>query len=82
MIKHRYSIMSTDQCLNLNVFADARMKAYDVMAYLQSAEQVDFIKAKSRVSTLKDPHCQDLSYEQRSQQRTLPNLLSPHCRLS
>ena len=43
-----------DQCVNLHVFADASMKAYSAVAYLQRAEQVDFLMAKFRVSPLKD----------------------------
>ena len=50
----RYSVMSTNQCMCLHVFADASMKAYGAVAYLQSAKQVDFVLAKSRVSPLKD----------------------------
>ena len=50
----RYSVMSTNQCMYLHVFADASLKAYGAVAYLQSAKQVDFVLAKSRVSPLKD----------------------------
>ena len=39
--------------MNLHVFADASMKTYGAVACLQSAEKVDFITGKSRVSPLK-----------------------------
>lgn len=54
VMTRRYSVMSTNQCVYLHVFADASMKAYGAVAYLQGAEQVDFVMAKSRVSPLKD----------------------------
>ena len=54
VMTRRYSVMSMDQCVYLHVFADASMKAYGAVAYLQNAERVDFIMAKSRVSPLKD----------------------------
>jgi len=54
LITRRYSVMSTNQCVYLHVFADASMKAYGAVAYLQSSNLVDFVLAKSRVSPLKD----------------------------
>ena len=54
VMTHRYSVMSNNQCVYLHVFGDASMKAYDVVAYLLSAEQDDFMMAKSHVSLLKD----------------------------
>ena len=54
VMKRRYSVKSMDQCVNLHVFADASMKAYGAVVYLQSAEQADFIMAKSSVPPLKD----------------------------
>lgn len=36
-----------DHCVNLHVIADAIMKAYGAMSYLNIAEQIDFIMAKS-----------------------------------
>ena len=54
MMTRRYSVMSTKQCIYLHVFADASTKAYGAVAYLQSANQVDFVLAKSCVSPLKD----------------------------
>ena len=54
LMTRRYSVMSTNQCIYLHVFADASTKAYGAVAYLQSANQVDFVLAKSRVSPLKD----------------------------
>ena len=47
-------IMCTKQSVYLHVFADASMKTYGAIAYLQSAEKVDLVMAKSRVSPLKD----------------------------
>jgi len=46
--------MSTNQSVYLHVFADASMRAYGAMAYLQSLNLVDFVLAKSCVSPLKD----------------------------
>ena len=54
LMTRRYSVMSTNQCMYLHVFVDASMKAYGAVAYLQSANQVDFVLAKSRVSPPKD----------------------------
>ena len=38
----------------LHVFADGSIKAYGVVAYLQSAENVVFLMAKSHLSPLKN----------------------------
>ena len=37
----------------LHAFADASMKAYGTVAYLQSGNQVDLVMAKTRVCPLK-----------------------------
>jgi len=47
----RYSVMSSNKSVFLHVFADA--STYGAVAYLQNAENVDFVMAKSRVSPLK-----------------------------
>ena len=54
VMTRRYSVMCTNQCVYLHVFADASLKTYGAVAYLQSADQVDLLMAKSRVSPLKD----------------------------
>ena len=75
LMTRRYSVMSTNQCMYLHVFADASMKAYGAVAYLQSANQVDFVLAKSRVSPpSRTQHCQDLSCVEQSQLPILPSL--------
>ncbi|XP_065915750.1 uncharacterized protein [Dysidea avara] len=53
VMARRYSVMSSNKSVYLHVFADASTKAYGAVAYLQSAGQVDFVMAKSRVSPLK-----------------------------
>lgn len=53
MTPRRYSVMCTNQCVHLHVFANASMKAHKAVAYLQSADQVDLVMAKSWVSPLK-----------------------------
>ena len=53
VMARRYSVMSSNKSVYLHVFADASTKAYGALAYLQSAGQVDFVMAKSRVSPLK-----------------------------
>lgn len=45
--------MCTNQCVSLHAFANASMKAYGTVAYLQSANQVDLVMAKSQVCPLK-----------------------------
>ena len=49
----RYSVMSSNKSVFLHVFVDASTKGYGAVAYLQTAGQVDFVMAKSRVSPLK-----------------------------
>jgi len=54
VMTRRYSIMSSNRSNCLHVFAGASTKAYGAVAYLQSAECIDFVMAKSRVAPLKD----------------------------
>jgi len=54
LMPHRYSVMSSNQCMHLHVFADASMRAYGAVAYPQSPNQVDFVLSKSCLSALKD----------------------------
>ena len=49
----KYSVKRTNQSVYLHVFAHTSMKAYGAVACLQSAEKVDLVMAKSRVSPLK-----------------------------
>ena len=44
---------SSSKSIYLHVFADVSTKAYGAAAYLQSARQINFVMAKSRVSPLK-----------------------------
>ena len=50
----KYFPLSSDKPICLHVFADASTKAYGAVAYLQSAGNVAFVMAKSRVSPLKN----------------------------
>lgn len=54
VLPRRYFDLSSNQPICLHVFADASIKAYGAVAYLQSAEHVSFVMAKSRVSPLKN----------------------------
>ena len=45
--------MWSNKSVFLHVFVDASTKVYGAVAYLQSASQIDFVMAKSRVSPLK-----------------------------
>ena len=45
---------SPTKLVNLHVFADASMKAYGAVAYLQQDGEVAFVMAKSRVAPLKN----------------------------
>ena len=54
VLPRRYFALSSDKPIYLHVFADASTKAYGAVAYLQNANNVAFVMAKSRVSPLKN----------------------------
>ena len=47
VLPRRYFALSSDKPIHLNVFADASTKAYGAVAYLQNANNVAFVMAKS-----------------------------------
>ena len=50
----RYFALSSNKPIRLHVFADASTKVYGAVAYLQNANNVAFVMAKSQVSPLKN----------------------------
>ena len=47
VVTRRYSVMSSNRAIYLHIFADVSTKAYGAVAYLQSAECIDLMMAKS-----------------------------------
>ena len=52
-LPRKYFSSSPTKPVDLHVFADASMKAYGAMAYLQQDREVAFVMAKSRAAPLK-----------------------------